>query len=46
MADTLMYITNDDTDNPFSGLRLVVETVGHSTYYINQSEFNKSPQNC
>ncbi len=32
MADKLMYIPNDDTQNyPFSRLKLVVETLWHST---------------
>ena len=32
MADKLMYISNDDTQNyPFSRLQLVVEMFGHST---------------
>ena len=32
LADKLMYITNDDTQNfPSVVLQLVVETIGHST---------------
>ena len=31
MADKLMYLLNDDTQNyPFYRLQLVVETIGHS----------------
>ena len=38
MADELMYIHNDDTQNyPFCRLQLVVETF---------ENFNKSPQSC
>ena len=33
MADKLMYIPNDDTQNkPFCRLKIVVETFEHSTY--------------
>ena len=46
VADILMYIPNDDTQqHPFCRLQLVVETFGHSSL-INQSKFNKSPQRC
>ena len=32
MADKLMYISKDDTQNyPIIGLKLVIETFGHST---------------
>ena len=32
MADKLMYIPNNDTQNyPYCRLKLVVETIGHST---------------
>ena len=32
MADKLMYIPDDDTQNyPFCRLQLVIETFGHST---------------
>ena len=45
MADKLMYIANDDTQNyPFCRLQLVVETFGHSDKLTNQSKFNKSPK--
>ena len=47
MADKLMYIANDDTQNcPFCRLQLVVETFGNSTKWTNQWKFNKSPQGC
>ena len=47
MADKLMYIPKDDTQNYiFCRLQLVVETFGYSTSWTNQSKskFNKSPQ--
>ena len=45
MADKLMYIHNDDTQNyPFCGLQLMVEMFGCSTEWTNQSKFNTSPQ--
>ena len=40
MADKLIYIEN----YPFCRLQLVVETLGHSTYWTNQSKSNKSTQ--
>ena len=41
MADKLMYIPNDDTQNyPFCNLQLVVETFGHLTRRTNQSKYN------
>ena len=47
MADILMYIPNDNTQNyPFCILQLVVKTFGHSTKWTNQSKFNKSLQRC
>ncbi len=47
MADKLMYISNDDTQNyPFYSLELVVETFGHLTQWTNQSKYNKCPQGC
>ena len=40
MADRLMYIPNDDTQNyPLCRLQLVVETFEHSTMWTNQSKF-------
>ena len=40
-----MFIPNDDTQNyPFSRLKLVFETFEHSTYWSNQSKFNKAPK--
>ena len=42
MADKLMYNPYDDTENyPFCRLQLVVETFGHSSWWTNQSKFNK-----
>ena len=42
MADKLMYITHDDTQNyPFCKLQIVFETFGHSTKWMNQSKFSK-----
>ena len=42
MADKLMYILNDDTQNyPFYRLQLMLETFGHTTKWTNQSEFKK-----
>ena len=39
MADKLMYIRNDDSQNyRFCRLKLVVETFEHSTYWINQTK--------
>ena len=47
MADELMYIPNDDTQNyPFRRLQLEVETFEHFTQLTNQSKLNKSPQGC
>ena len=44
MADKLIHIPNECTQNDFfCRLKLVVETFGHSTYWTNQSKFNKSP---
>ena len=42
MADKLMYIPNDDTQN--CRLKLVVETFKHLTYYTNQSQFTQVPK--
>ena len=43
MADKLLYIPNEDTQNyPFCRLQLVVLTFGHSE--MNLSNFYKSPQ--
>ena len=46
MADKLMYIPNDDTQNyPFCRLQLLVKMFGHSTFRTKQSKFNnKSPK--
>ena len=45
MADRLMYIFNDETQNySFYISQLVVETFEHSTYLTNQSKFIESPQ--
>ena len=45
MADTLMYVPNDDTQNfLFCRLQLGIETFGHSTLCTYQSKFNKSPK--
>ena len=45
MAEKVMYIRNDDTQNyHFCSLQLVVEWFGHSTKLTNQLKFNKSPQ--
>ena len=45
MADKLMYIPNDDTQNYFfCRLQLDVETFGHSTYWTNQSNSIKVPE--
>ncbi len=42
MVDKLMYIPIDDTQNyALCRLKLIVEMFGHSTYWTNQSEFNK-----
>ncbi len=42
MAEKIMYIPNDDTQNcPFDRLQIEVEMFRHSTH---QSKFNKSPQ--
>ena len=39
MADKLIYLSNDDTQNyPFFRLQLVVKTIGHLTQWINQSK--------
>ena len=47
MAENLMYIPNDDTQNyPYCRIQLVAETFGHSTKWINQLKFNKCPQGC
>ena len=43
MAEKFMY--NDDTQNyPFSRLKFVVLTFGHSTQWTTQSKFNKNSQ--
>ena len=45
MADKLMYIPNDNTQNQsFYTLQIVVETFVYSSKLTNQSKFNKSPQ--
>ena len=45
MADLLIYIPNDDSQNyPFFSLQLVVETFGHLTKRTDQSKSNKIPQ--
>ena len=45
MADKFMYIHNEDTQNYFFCiLKLVVEIFGHSTWWTNQSKFNKVPK--
>ncbi len=42
MADKMMYIPNDDTQNlTICRLQLVVETIVHSTKLTNQSNFTK-----
>ena len=47
MADKVMYIPNDNTQNySLCRLELVVETFGQSTQWTNQSKLNKSPKNC
>ena len=44
MAAKSKYIPHDDTQNYyFYILQFVVETLGHSTYWTNQTEF-KSPE--
>ena len=40
MADKLIYTEN----YPFCRLQLVVETLGHSTYWSNQSNLIKVPK--
>ena len=45
MADKLMYITNDDTQNyHFCRLQLVVEMIGLLTKRTNQSKLIKVPK--
>ena len=45
MADKLMYIPNDNTQNcPFCNVKLVVETFEQATKYSNQSKFTKVPK--
>ena len=46
MANKLMYIPNDDTQNYPCILQLVVEIFGHSTKWTNQSNFYKSHHGC
>ena len=42
MADTLMYIPNNDTQKHlFCRLQLVVETSEHPTWWANKPKFNK-----
>ena len=41
MTDKLMHTPNDDTQ-----LQLMVETLGQSTQWTNQSNSNLSPQIC
>ena len=39
MADKVMYIQNDDTQNyPFCRLQLVADTFVHLTFYYNQNQ--------
>ena len=43
MANKLIYIPNDDTENyPFYSLQTVVETIGHS---MNQPNSNQNSTN-
>ena len=45
IADKLIYIPNDDTQNyPFCRLKFVVETFEHSIKITNQSNFTKVPK--
>ena len=45
MADKLMYIPNDDTQNyHFCRIKLMVATFEHSTKLTNQSKFIKVPK--
>ena len=45
MANKLMYFPNDAIqNNPFCRLKLVVETLRHSTKRINQSKFTQVPK--
>ena len=42
MVDTLIYISNDETQNyPFCRLKLVVETFEHLTKWTNQLKFTE-----
>ena len=45
MADKLMYIQNDDTQNyPFCRLQFIVEPFERSNLWTRQSKFNKIPK--
>ena len=44
MADKLMYIPNEDTQNILFYRLQLVETFRHSTEGTNQSKFSKSPK--
>ena len=45
MANKLIYIPNNDTQKyPFCRLQSVIETIGHSTKWTNQSKFIKVPK--
>ena len=45
MADRLIYIRNDDTqNNHFYGLKLVFETFENSIFLTSQSKFKKNPK--
>ena len=47
MADKLMYISNDDTQNyPFCKLRLVIDTFRHLLNQQTNQNSMKSPQSC
>ena len=48
MADKLMYISNDDTQNyPFCKFKLVIETLEHLTKSTNQLiKIHLSLQSC
>ena len=43
IADKLMFILNDDTQNR---LQLVVETFVHSTEWTKTVQIQQRPQNC
>ena len=48
IADTLIYIPNDDDDQiyPFCRSQLEVETFGHLTLRTYQLKFNESSKSC